>query len=49
VLLLVCFLCGGVAGAIGFATIGYVATLPLAALLAVVGLKPLANDLKEAW
>jgi uncharacterized membrane protein YoaK (UPF0700 family) len=48
-LLLACFLGGGVVGAIGFATIGYIATLPLAALLAVVGLKPVARDLKEAW
>jgi uncharacterized membrane protein YoaK (UPF0700 family) len=47
-LLLACFLGGGLAGALGFKAIGYIATLPLAALLAVLGLKPAATDLREA-
>jgi uncharacterized membrane protein YoaK (UPF0700 family) len=49
VLLFSCFLGGGLAGAFGFSTIGYLATLPLAAVLAVVALKPVAADLKQAW
>jgi uncharacterized membrane protein YoaK (UPF0700 family) len=48
-LLLSCFLGGGVLGAIGFSAIGYIATLPLAGLLVVVGLKPVAADLREAF
>lgn len=47
-LLFACFLGGGLMGAAGFKTIGYVATLPLAAILAVVALKPLAADLSDA-
>ena len=47
-LLLACFFTGGVVGALGFKTIGYIATLPLAALLTIVGLKPVAADLREA-
>ena len=47
-LLLACFLGGGLVGALGFKAIGYIATIPLALVLAVVGLKPVASDLKEA-
>jgi uncharacterized membrane protein YoaK (UPF0700 family) len=43
-LLLACFLTGGVAGALGFKAIGYLATLPLAALLALLALKPITTD-----
>ena len=48
VLLFGCFLGGGLLGALGFKAVGYFATLPLAAILAVVGLKPLAADLRDA-
>lgn len=47
-ILLLSFLGGGLVGALGFKAIGYIATLPLALVLAVVGLKPVANDLMEA-
>lgn len=47
-LLLSCFFGGGLAGALGFKAIGYIATLPLAAVLAVVGLKPVTTDLRDA-
>lgn len=47
-LLLGCFLGGGIVGAIGFKTVGFIATLPLAAMLAVLGLKPAAADVREA-
>ena len=47
-LLLGCFLAGGLAGALGFKTAGYLAVLPLAGLLLLVGLKPVASDLGEA-
>jgi uncharacterized membrane protein YoaK (UPF0700 family) len=48
VLLFMSFLAGGLAGAFGFRTIGYVATLPLAALLLLLGCKPLVQDLSGA-
>jgi uncharacterized membrane protein YoaK (UPF0700 family) len=41
------FLGGAITGAFGFKLFGSLAALPLAALLGVVGLKPLAEDLKE--
>lgn len=44
-LLFMSFLVGGLAGAFGFRMIGYVATLPLAALLLVLVFKPVAQDL----
>lgn len=47
-LMLGCFLGGGLIGALGFKAIGYVATVPLAMVLVVVGLKPLATDLRDA-
>ncbi len=47
-LLLACFFGGGVIGALGFKAIGYIATLPLAAVLAIMGLKPVAEDIREA-
>lgn len=48
-LLFGCFLGGGVMGALGFKAIGFIATLPLALILIVVGLKPVAEDLREAF
>lgn len=48
-LLLASFAGGGLVGALGFKAIGYIATLPLAALLAVVALKPLMADLRHRW
>lgn len=48
VLLFTCFLGGGVLGALGFNALGFIATLPLAAILAVIGLKPVAADLRDA-
>ena len=47
-LLLGAFLAGGLAGALGFTAVGNVAVLPLAGLLLLVGLKPVATDLGEA-
>ena len=43
--LLLAFAVGGVAGAWAFKTLGYVATLPLAALLALLGSVPALDDL----
>jgi uncharacterized membrane protein YoaK (UPF0700 family) len=48
-LLFACFFGGGLAGALGFKAIGYIATLPLAAVLVVLGLKPVAEDLRDAF
>lgn len=43
--LLIClFFAGGVAGALGFARVGFVATLPLACLLLVLAAVPVADD-----
>ncbi|MFP5466438.1 MAG: YoaK family protein [Gammaproteobacteria bacterium] len=39
-----CFLVGGVAGALGFKYLGYVSTVPLAALLLLLVLRPLLDD-----
>lgn len=46
-LLLGCFLGGGLIGALSFKAVGYIATLPLAGLLAVLGLKPVADDVRD--
>ena len=43
--LLGCFLAGGVAGALGFKHVGYLSTLPLAALLCVLAIVPAFDDL----
>lgn len=45
-LLFVSFLGGGLAGAFGFSAIGYLATIPLAGLLALIALKPVVADLQ---
>lgn len=44
-LLAVSFFVGGVAGAIGFARVGYAATLPLALVLVLLAVVPAADDL----
>jgi len=44
-LLFVCFLGGGLTGAMGFAAMGYLATIPLAGLLGLIAVKPLVADL----
>lgn len=46
-LILGLFFAGGLLGAWAFKAVGYVAVLPLAAVLAVVALPPLLNDLRE--
>lgn len=44
--LLTAFFAGGVAGALGFKYVGYAATLPLAGLLVVLAIVPLADDFR---
>ena len=44
--LLGCFLAGGVAGALGFRYGGWMATVPLAGLLLVLGIGPVFDDLR---
>jgi len=46
VLLIVCFLGGGVLGAVGFKQIGYLATLPLAGILILLSAVPVFDDLR---
>ena len=43
-LLFGCFVAGGLAGAVGFKAFGYLATVPLAAVLALLAWKPIASD-----
>lgn len=43
--LVLCFFVGGLAGAMGFQRLGYVATVPLAALLVVIAGAPFAGDM----
>lgn len=45
--LIASFFVGGLAGAIGFKTIGFYATLPLAVLLVLLVLRPVLNDAKN--
>jgi uncharacterized membrane protein YoaK (UPF0700 family) len=45
--LIASFFVGGLAGAIGFKTIGYFATLPLSALLLLLVLRPVLNDARN--
>ncbi len=42
-----CFFGGGLAGALGFRHLGYLSTLPLAALLLLLVLRPLLDDWKR--
>lgn len=46
--LLALFMAGGTAGALGFKRLGFVATVPLAVLLAVMACVPVLDDLREA-
>ncbi len=46
--LLACFAGGGLLGALGFQWLSYAATLPIAALLAVLASVPIADDLQGA-
>jgi uncharacterized membrane protein YoaK (UPF0700 family) len=46
--LLGCFLAGGVAGALGFKHVGYLSTVPLAALLCMLAIVPAADDLARS-
>jgi hypothetical protein len=39
------FFIGGIAGAMGFKYVGFVATIPLAAMLVVLAVVPLVDDL----
>jgi len=43
--LLLCFFVGGVAGALGFAHVGYLSTVPLALILCVLAIVPALDDL----
>jgi uncharacterized membrane protein YoaK (UPF0700 family) len=45
--LIACFLGGGVVGALGFRHLGYFSTVPLAALLLVLVLRPALDDWKR--
>lgn len=45
-LLVVCFFVGGVLGALGFKWVGYVTTVPLAALLVLLSLRPVWRDVQ---
>ena len=48
-LLITCFFCGGLVGALGFKGWGYITTLPLALLLWTLALRPIIDDVKVAW
>lgn len=48
-LLVVCFFVGGVAGALGFKHMGYVATIPLALVLLGLASVPVVDDLTLLW
>ncbi|GGX92946.1 DUF1275 domain-containing protein [Massilia dura] len=45
--LALCFFTGGVAGAIGFARLGYAATVPLALTLVLLAIVPVVDDLRQ--
>lgn len=47
--LLACFLAGGVLGAYGFQSLGYVSTVPLAIVLAALAVVPAYDDLQSHW
>ncbi len=46
VMLALCFFVGGLAGALGFATLGYAATVPLAMVLVLLAIVPVLDDLR---
>jgi len=43
------FVIGGITGAIGFEYAGFVVTLPLAVILLVLAVVPVADDLRKIW
>ena len=45
-ILILSFFAGGLAGAIGFKTIGYVSTVPLAIVLLILVIRPILHDLR---
>jgi uncharacterized membrane protein YoaK (UPF0700 family) len=48
-LLILYFFSGGIAGALGFKTVGYSATLILSAALALLAIVPILTDLQTRW
>lgn len=48
-LLLLAFFAGGLLGALGFQNFGYIATVPLAALLGALAVVPALDDIREAF
>jgi uncharacterized membrane protein YoaK (UPF0700 family) len=44
--LILCFFAGGLVGAIGFKTIGYVTTVPLAIVLLILVMRPILHDVR---
>ncbi|WP_426101324.1 YoaK family protein [Massilia sp. TSP1-1-2] len=48
-LLVLCFFVGGVAGALGFKHVGYIATVPLALVLLGLASVPVVDDLHIIW
>lgn len=48
-LLVGCFFIGGLLGALGFKWVGYITTVPLAAMLMLLSLKPVWRDLQERF
>jgi uncharacterized membrane protein YoaK (UPF0700 family) len=48
-LLIGCFFGGGIVGAFGFKHLGFIATVPLAVLLALIAARPLAEDAQVRW
>ena len=47
-ILVTCFFVGGLAGALGFKTIGYVTTVPLALILILLVIQPVMQDVRAA-
>lgn len=43
------FVTGGVAGAVGFKHVGFLVALPLAAILLVLAVVPVTDDLRNIW
>jgi uncharacterized membrane protein YoaK (UPF0700 family) len=48
-LLIACFFIGGLSGAWGFKAWGYITTLPLAALLWTLAMRPMLDDIRQCW
>ncbi|MBB3223051.1 YoaK family protein [Pseudoduganella umbonata] len=46
-MLALCFFTGGIAGAMGFARLGYSATVPLAMMLVLLAIVPVVDDLRQ--